>query len=161
MNEEVVKYNALVDLVYGNFKFNYYPSELFVSETLDIIGSADPEQLDCVIYDLSIIANMLTNDDIFNKSYLEVLFMFLTHDEDTNEIDGIIEELDSAVFESLVDKTRINNTDKFKDPNKIKFILKTVNSMIHRENRCPLAVGWLNTSSIAKLKNYNLGVVYV
>lgn len=146
----------IVDCIHNNFVFTYYPTTIFLEESISILTEHDVVQPEVVIYELSIFNNMLSSDVRFNKYIFEVLFMYLSHETVDEDIELIIDEIDGNVFKSLVESDIYLKYRPMLTERLLSFLIKQLTNLFHRPGYDIVVVGWERN-----MRNLAVGVVYV
>ncbi len=156
MNNETSMYGELTSYMSNNFKVSYYPTHLFINDVLHIIDETDIVKVNVVIHDLTLFASKLSDNIEFNRCYMEVLFMFLVDNIiDDDVLDMVMEEYNSGVFESLVNKDIFIKYNHLINKELISFLLLNIYRRIKRKDNDMLVIGWLKGS------NYDIGAMHV
>lgn len=157
MNIESSIYEDITSYMANNLKLSFYPTEIYINEVLGIIDETDIKICKILLHDISIFANLLTNNTIFNRCVMEVLFMFIVNNEELEHdtLETIIAEFHNGIFQAVVGDELYNKYIYIIEPNIVNKLIVNIFNLIRIKDKDVVVLGWL------KGTDYTIGVMNV
>lgn len=155
MNEQINLHTEIINFC-SNFTFTYYPSQAYLEDIIEIVSEVDRVNLNTYLMDLEPFMYTLSNNIRFNRSFMEVLFMFILNDEFDidKDYEAVFEEFHCGVYESIVGSEIFNKNINYINLDTIKDIRNKVYKYIKKKDLDIVVLGWHGS-------RYGLGVMYV